>query len=137
MFPYNPSVNDTSGQIQGEYNYKGAQALANGITSAASSVGGAMASKANQGMMDRKTLDMNAGKLEQYREAGIMPEETYTKFLNMTLNKQSGALAGFEATVVNPYIQQQQYQSMQQAKQMYGQGQPQATNGMGTPMTIQ
>lgn len=136
MFPYAPNIQDTSGQIQGEYNYKGAQAVAGGIdrisagiSSAGSLVGGAMLAKANQGQMDRKTLDMNAGKLEQYRSAGLMPEETYTKFLNMSLNKQSGALAGFDATVVNPYIQQQGYQARAQAQQMYGQGQQQTNTG--------
>ena len=123
MFAYNPTVNDTSGQIQGEYNYKGASAIANGISSAGSAIAGGMTDKARQGQMDRKTLDMNAGKMEQYRQAGLMDEETYTKFLNMSLNKQSGALAGFDATVVNPYIQKQQYQAQQQARQMYGQGQ--------------
>jgi hypothetical protein len=123
MFAYNPPVNDTSGQIQGEYNYKGASAIANGISSAGSAMAGGMAAKANQGMMDRKTLDMNLGKMDQYQAAGLMDAETYAKFTAMPVSKMSGALAGFDATVVNPYIQQQQYQARAEAQQMYGQGQ--------------
>lgn len=123
MFPYNPTVQNTSGQIQGEYNYKGAQLLAGGIDEAAGAVAKGMTDKARQGQMDRATLDMNLGKMDQYHQAGIMDSETYAKFTAMPVSKMSGALAGFDATVVHPYIQQQNYQAQQQAKQMYGQGQ--------------
>jgi hypothetical protein len=123
MFPYNPAVNDTSGQIQAEYNLKGNEAIVNGISSATSSIIGAGASVAKQGQMDRATLDMNLGKMDQYQAAGLMDAETYAKFTAMPVSKMSGALAGFDATVVNPYIQQQNYQAQQQARQMYGQGQ--------------
>jgi len=133
MFPYAPSVNDTSGQIQGEYNYKGAQAVANGISSAASSIAGAGTGLAKQGQMDRATLDMNIGKMDQYHQAGLMDGDTYAKFVAMGVNKQSGALAGFESTVVHPYLQQQGYQAQQQAKQMYGQGQQENT---GSPISF-
>ena len=123
MFPYNPTVQNNSGVIQGEYNYKGAQLLAGGIDEAAGAVAKGMTDQARKGQMDRATLDMNLGKMDQYRQAGIMDDETYSKFLGMGINKQSGALAGFDATVVHPYLQKQQYQSQMEAKQMYGQGQ--------------
>jgi hypothetical protein len=129
MFAYNPTVQDTSGQIQGAYNYKGAQLLADGIDQAAGAVAGGMTKNAQQGQIDRKTLDMNLGKMDQYQAAGLMDAETYAKFTAMPVSKMSGALAGFDATIVNPYIQKQQYQSMQQAKQMYGQGQPSVNTG--------
>jgi hypothetical protein len=116
MFAYNPTVNDNSGQIQAAYNLKGAEGIANGITSAAGAVAGGMTKAGEQGMMDRKTLDMNLGKLDQYQQAGLMDADTYGKFIAMPVSKQSGALAGFEATVVNPYLEQQKYQSYANAQ---------------------
>lgn len=100
MQSYNPSVNDNSGQL-----------LAGGINAAADAVGWGMSKKAEQGMMDRKTLDMNLGKLEQYQQAGLMDPETYGKFVAMPVSRMSGALAGFEATVVNPHLEQQRSQA--------------------------
>jgi hypothetical protein len=129
MFPYNPAVNDTSGQIQAEYNLKGNEAIVNGISNAGSAIAGGMAAKAQQGQMDRKTLDMNLGKMDQYQAAGLMDAETYAKFTAMPVSKMSGALAGFDATVVNPYIQAQGYQNQMKARQMYGQTQPSASTG--------
>jgi hypothetical protein len=85
-----------------------------------------MSDKAKRGQMDRATLDMNLGKMDQYHQAGLMDSETYAKFTAMPVSRMSGALAGFDATVVHPYIQQQGYQNMMQAKQMYGQGQQSA-----------
>jgi hypothetical protein len=105
MQGYNPSVNDNSGQY-----------IAAGINSAASSIAGGMTKRAEQGMMDRKTLDMNLGKLDQYQQAGLMDADTYGKFVGMPVSKQSGALAGFEATIVNPWIKKQGYDDQANAQ---------------------
>lgn len=126
MFPYNPTTQDTSGQIQSEYNIKSSDRLNAGINQASKNITDAAMGAMGKGMMDRATLDMNLGKMDQYKQAGIMDEATYSKFVGMGVQKQSGALAGFDATIVKPYLQQQQYQSQMQARQMYGQGQQQA-----------
>jgi len=105
MYNYNPAVNDLSGQY-----------LAAGINSGTTALAAGMTKKAEQGMMDRKTLDMNIGKLDQYQQAGLMDADTYGKFIAMPVNKQSGALAGFEATVVNPHLEQLKYQSYANAQ---------------------
>ncbi|NBZ96789.1 MAG: hypothetical protein EBR40_10260 [Proteobacteria bacterium] len=123
MQGYNPSVNDNSGQY-----------IAAGINSAASSIAGGMTKRGEQGMMDRKTLDMNLGKLDQYHQAGLMDADTYGKFIGMPVSRQSGALAGFEATVVNPWIKQQQYQAYADANQQLKGAGVGAVNG---PLDIQ
>jgi hypothetical protein len=101
MQGYNPTVNDLSGQY-----------LAAGITSATDAVAGGM-SKAD---MDRKTLDMIMGKADQYRAAGLLDDKTYGDITRSSLSKATGVLAGFEATVVNPYLEQQKYQSYANAQ---------------------
>lgn len=132
MFAYNPTVNDTSGQLQASGMYLGAKGIADGITSAAGAVAGGMTKKGEQGLIDRKTLDMNLGKMDQYQQAGLMDADTYGKFIAMPVNKQSGALAGFEATVINPYIKKQGYQDMANAQiQIKGAGSGAGAGGGG------
>jgi hypothetical protein len=116
MFAYNPAVTDTSGQIRGAYNLEGAKGIASGIKSAGEAIAGGISLAGQQGIMDRKTLDMNLGKMDQYQQAGLMDPETYAKFTAMPVSKMSGALAGFEATVINPYIKRQGYQDMANAQ---------------------
>ena len=111
MFAYNPTVNDNSGQITAAGTLAMAKGISEGVNTAAGAIAGGMTKKGEQGLMDRKTLDMNLGKLDQYQQAGLMDPDTYGKFIAMPVNKQSGALAGFEATVVNPYLEQQRYQA--------------------------
>jgi hypothetical protein len=133
MFPYSPAIQDTSGQIQGGYNLRTGAAVAGSIDNASDAVGGAMIAKQKQGQIDRATLDMNLGKLDQYRAAGLMDAETYAKFTAMPVSRMSGALAGFDATVVSPFIQAQGYQAQQQARQMYA---PDKAESSGEPLSF-
>lgn len=112
MFAYNPTVNDNSGQLTAA----GTLAMAKGITDGVTSATGSVAEGMGKADMDRKTLDMIMGKADQYRAAGIMDDKTYGEITRGSLSKATGMLAGFEATVVNPYLEQQKYQSYANAQ---------------------
>lgn len=112
MFAYNPTVNDYSGQITAA----GTLAMAKGITDGVTSATGSVAEGMGKADMDRKTLDMIMGKADQYRAAGIMDDKTYGEITRGSLSKATGMLAGFEATVVNPYLEQQKYQNYANAQ---------------------
>jgi hypothetical protein len=112
MFAYNPTVNDNSGQITAA----GTLAMAKGITDGVNTAAGSVADGMGKADMDRKTLDMIMGKADQYRSAGIMDDKTYGDITRGSLSKATGILAGFEATVVNPYLEQQKYQSYADAQ---------------------
>lgn len=116
MFAYSPTVNDTSGQIQGAYNYEGAKGIASGISTAGSAIGSGMMKAGEQANVDRKTLDMVMGKADQYRAAGLMDDKTYGDITRSSLSKATGILAGFEATTVNPFLEKQKYQSYADAQ---------------------
>jgi hypothetical protein len=107
MFAYNPTVNDNSGQITAA----GTLAMAKGITDGVNFATGSVADGMGKADMDRKTLDMIMGKADQYRAAGIMDDKTYGDITRGSLSKATGILAGFEATTVNPYLEQQKYQN--------------------------
>jgi hypothetical protein len=130
MFAYNPTVNDNSGQITAAGTLAMAKGISDGVNTAAGAISGGMTKKAEQGIMDRKTLDMNLGKMEEYQQVGLMDPDTFAKFVSMPVNKMSGALAGFEATVVNPWKDQQKYQSYANAQmQIKGAGSGVAAGG--------
>jgi hypothetical protein len=112
MFAYNPTVNDNSGQITAA----GTLAMAKGISDGVNTAAGSVADGMGKADMDRKTLDMIMGKADQYRSAGIMDDKTYGDITRGSLSKATGILAGFEATVVNPYLEQQKYQSYADAQ---------------------
>lgn len=111
MFAYNPTVQDTSGQILGSYNYEGAKGIASGISAAGSAIAGGISKAGEQANVDRKTLDMIMGKADQYRSAGLMDDKTYGDITRSSLSKATGIMAGFEATTLNPYLEQQRYQA--------------------------
>lgn len=119
MFPYAPNIQDTSGQIQGEYNYKGAQAIANGISSAASSVGGAMAGgmtkNAQQGQMTREELDMMGGGMDFLAQQGAVDSAQLEKFHSGSIGAKRGIFNMSQLQYANN-LKQQNIQMSQQGR---------------------
>lgn len=111
MFPYAPNIQDTSGQIQGEYNYKGAQAIANGITRMA--VG--MTKNAQQGQMTREELDMMGGGMDFLAQQGAVDSAQLEKFHSGSIGAKRGIFNMSQLQYANN-LKQQNIQMSQQGR---------------------
>jgi hypothetical protein len=119
MFAYNPTVNDTSGQIQAEYNYKGASAIANGIGNFGAAVGGGLAGgmtdKANKGQMTREELDMMNGGMEFLSQQGGVDAGMLDKFHSGSIGAKRGIFNMAQLQYANN-LKQQNIQMSQQGR---------------------
>jgi hypothetical protein len=134
--PYNPSVNDQSGQILAGYQTNasqitaaGNQALAKGITDGVTSIAGGVTggfTKAAENKMTSEYLDQMAGQFAQTPgmdgKTMLMSQEELDKFSKMSLGAKQGMIvpkqAMFDQSLKNQYLAAQiegfgQRQSMQ------------------------
>lgn len=122
MFAYNPTVNDTSGQILGASQTKSAeikaagnealaQGIASGVTSLASGVIGGF-TKAAENKMTSEYLDQMAGQFAQTPgmdgKTPLMSQEELDKFSKMSLSAKQGMIvpkqAMFDQSLKNQYL---------------------------------
>jgi len=113
MFAYNPTVNDTSGQIQGAYNLKGAEGIASGISAAGSAIAGGIAQSANKGQMTREELDMMGGGMDFLHQQGAVDADMLQKFQSGSIGTKRGLFNMAQLQYANN-LKQQNIQMSQQ-----------------------
>jgi hypothetical protein len=120
--PYNPSVNDNSGQILAGYQTNasqitaaGNQALAKGITDGVTSIAGGVIggfTKAAENKMTSEYLDQMANQFSQTPgmdgKSMLMSQEELDKFSKMSLGAKQGMIvpkqAMFDQSLKNQYL---------------------------------
>lgn len=131
MFAYNPTVNDTSGQIQGAYNLKGSKGIASGISAAGSAIAGGITQSANKGQMTREELDMMGGGMDFLHQQGAVDADMLQKFQSGSIGTKRGLFNMAQLQYANN-LKQQNIQMSQQGH-MGGGG----SVDYGAPLDIQ
>lgn len=113
MFNYSPTVQDTSGQIQGAYNYEGAKGIASGISTAGAAIAGGMTQSANKGQMTREELDMMGGGMDFLAQQGAVDGGMLEKYHSGSLGSKRGIYNMAQLQYAN-MLKQQNIQMNQQ-----------------------
>ncbi len=113
MFAYNPQVQDTSGQIQAAYNYKGAQGIADGISTAGSAIAGGLGQAGQQSKMTREELDMMGGGMDFLHQQGAVDGPMLEKFQSGSIGTKRGIYNMGQLQYAN-MLKQQNIQMSQQ-----------------------
>jgi len=136
MFAYNPTVNDTSGQILGQGVVSSAQTRADAGVKMVDDIGGALVSLANVYGKKRDKKDMLVGmdqSMSAMADMGVLPKGFLNHYNQLDDNVRPFIFEAIASPMFKSYTAGQSAAAQAQAWQKYGQNQGGGGGGGGQP----